>query len=501
MASDSGPLEGISAGSQAVFLGIPFAAPPTGPLRWKPPQPVPRWREVRRATAFGPACPQSGGTAYFDTVFAEIAPAQPYYTGLRFNEDCLYLNVWTGAGLGARHRKQPVMVWLHGGSNLWGTGAYPPFGPALARQGIVYVILNYRLGALGFLAHPGLTAESPRHASGNYGLLDQVAALQWVQRNIAAFGGDPGNVTIFGESAGAVMVCYLMASPLAQGSFHRAILQSCTCRDYLSPALNAAGEIGVRLGRDLDALRALPAEEIAKRSEADPRILEQLFLGGTVDGWVLPEQPARTFAAGRQAKVPVLLGSNADEGTVTLGALGGQPTVANYRAWLARTFREDAGRVFDAYPAARDNEARGAYLAVTGDHQRGQAVRSLARDSPRAYLYYFTYPSKGEYARAGLGSFHALELSFMGGGFFRKSKWGEPDPADLHLAETMTAYWARFAATGNPNRPGLPDWPAYDPRSDQALELGREIRSIAVPHAARFAVFERILADRLDAIR
>jgi para-nitrobenzyl esterase len=404
-----------------------------------------------------------------------------------WSEDCLYLNVWS-ANLNGRPLK-PVMVWIHGGSNLWGTGAYPPFGPALSRRAIVYVSINYRLGALGLLAHPALTAESPHRSSGNYALLDQIAALAWVRRNIAAFGGDPGNVTIFGESAGGVMVCYLMASPLARGLFHRAILQSCTCRDYLSPLLGEAEQVGLRLGKSLPALRSAPALDIVARTEEDPHIRETLYLGGTIDGSVLPEQPSRTFAAHRQAQVPVLLGSNADEGTVTLDALG-EPTLANYRAWLARRFSAHAEEVFRAYPAATDAEARAAYLAVTRDHLRGQTVRSVARDSAHAYLYYFTYPSKGEYARQQLGSFHGLELSFMGGGFFRKEKWGEPDAADLRLTEIMTGYWTRFAAAGDPNRPDLPSWLPYDPKTDRALELGKEIRMIPVPHVARFPIFE-----------
>jgi para-nitrobenzyl esterase len=218
---------------------------------------------------------------------------------------------------------------------------------------------------------------------------------------------------------------------------------------------------------------------------------------------MLPEQPAVIFARGRQARVPVLLGSNADEGTVTIGALG-EPTVANYRAWLKTKFDDCADEVLRAYPARADSEVRASYLRLTADYQRGQAVRSLARDTVRtgqpAYLYYFTYPSKGAYAREELGTFHGLDQSFMGGGFCRRSRWGDPNREDLELAETMTAFWTRFALAGDPNRSGLPAWPRYDIGKDLVLELGRAIRPIPAPHADQFSVFERILKSRLGKI-
>jgi para-nitrobenzyl esterase len=517
VATEAGILEGLSSGSEAVFLGVPLAAAPLGELRWKPPQPVAKWRGVREAKTFGPACPQSDSD-YNKTLFAEIAPDYSYYKDARMDEDCLYLNVWSRNVGGPK--RQPVMIWIHGGGNIGGVGALPPFGPKLAAKGVVYVSLNYRLGALGFLAHPALTAESPHHASGNYGILDLVAGLEWVHRNIAAFGGDPANVTVFGESAGGVMVCYLMASPMARDLFHRAIMQSCTCRDYLSPELKrpirfefgrgSSEDAGAALARAIGAtslpgMRARSATEIVQKSESNDEVMGLLYAGGTIDGWVLPEQPAVTFAAGRQAKVRVLTGSNADEGTVLLGSLG-EPTVAKYRAWLKDRFDIHADEVFEAYPARTDAESRVAFLALNAGYQRGQTVRSLARDMTRAgqpaYLYYFDYPSKGAYAREGLGTFHALDLSFMGGGFFRKSRWGEPDAGDLKLAETMTGYWTQFAATGNPNRAGSPKWTAYDPTTDEALELGKTIGMIRVPNAGRFAIFEKIVAARLaDAAR
>jgi para-nitrobenzyl esterase len=513
--TDSGVVEGLLDGGQTVFLGIPFAAPPTGELRWQSPRPIAKWSGVRSASSFGPACPQSGPD-YYGEVFREIAPAHPYYTNFRVDEDCLYLNVWT-KNL-ARARLLPVMVWIHGGSNIGGTGAHPPFGPTLSEKSVVFVSFNYRLGALGFMAHPALSAESIHRVSGNYGIEDQIAALQWIQRNISQFGGDPRKVTVFGESAGGTMICYLMASPLARGLFQRAILESCTCQDYISPQLKRAAryfsgtgsseDAGLRLQRDLGVptgpnalheLRNKTADEIVKASESDPEFLNFLYAGGTVDGWVLREQPALIYSRGGQMKIPILLGSNADEGTVMLGALG-DGTVASYKAFLKAQFDAHAEEVLRAYPADTDSEARSAFLALTEDYQRGEAVRTLARDAvrigERAYLYYFTYPSKGAYASQGLGSFHGLELSFVGGGYFRQSRWGDPDSEDLRLADVMSGYWTCFASTGDPNGPGLPAWPPYT-SADLALQLGKEIKLVPVPHADRFSVFERILGASL----
>jgi len=471
-------MEGIT----YAFVGIPYAAPPVGALRWKPPRPVTPWSGVRSTTAFGAVCPQSAADLPgLQLRFDEVAKQHGYYAGkVRTDEDCLTLNVWT-ANLNGR-QKQPVMVYIHGGGNIGGTGAYPPFGPKLAARGVVFVSLNYRLGALGFLAD--------RDLPGNYGLLDIISALRWVKRNVAAFGGDSASVTVVGQSAGAVMACYLMASPAARELFQRAILQSCTCANYLSPERK---RLTHRTSFDL---RGLPAAEIVRRTEKDPALLGQLYAGGTVDGRVLREQPATTFARARQAKVPVLLGSNADEGTVTLGALG-TPTIANYTKWLNTTFGQHAEAVRRAYPAENDSQVRTAYLALTADYQRGHAVRAMARYTSAAgqpaYLYYFRYPPKGAYAREGLGTFHGMDLSFMGGGFFRHARWGEPDAEDLLLADAMTSYWVSFARTGNPNGVGLPEWPRYDPLKDELLELRQHIRAIRTPYAVRSSVFDGIL--------
>lgn len=514
---DSGTIEGAHFGSspdEIMFLGIPYATPPTGNLRWKPPQLVERWKGARKANTFGAACPQP---EYFnDKAYRrELAETfEPYYT-YRTNEDCLYLNVWTTnlpANPGAE--KFPVMFWIHGGGNISGSSQAVPMGPALARKGVVLVSINYRLGALGFLAHPALTAESPQHASGNYGILDQIAALQWVRRNIANFGGDPTNVTIFGESAGGANVCYLMSSPLARGLFQRSILESNACTDYIDPELKnpshyeggvgTSEEIGMRLVRDLgiqdgpDALlklRLKTPKEIMNVSDRDHAV----NFSGTIDGWVLTEQPATAFAQGRQSKVPVIAGSNADEGTTMVEEdLGASPTLANYKAYLKNEFLEYAGEIFRIYPAATDADARAAFIAFDTDYGFGFSVHrfatNMASAGQKAWFYYFTYPGKKKYAD--VGAFHGIELKFLTG-WVRPSRWGEPDAEDNKLINVMTGYWTQFAKIGDPNGPGLPHWPVYDPKTDLAFEIGHEVKLRPTPHTDRFAVFERSLTSRL----
>jgi para-nitrobenzyl esterase len=506
---DTGVLEGIQFGAsnEVAFLGIPFAAPPVGPRRWKPPQPIEPWSGVRKAKETGAACPQSkDDVAYFKSVANEVKENEPYYS-FKTDEDCLSLNVYT-TNVGGK-KLLPVMVWIHFGGNTAGWGAYPAYGPSLSRKGVVYVSLNYRLGALGFMAHPALTAESPQHASGNYALLDQIAALKWIQRNIRNFGGNPANVTIFGESAGGVMVCYLMASPLARGLFHRAIMQSCTCQGYVSPELKrptvyfggkgTSEEIGVRHARalgippggdELTRLRARTATDIVGALERDKTL--NFFAGGTVDGWVLKEQPAVTFSAGRQTRIPVIVGSTADEGA---RAALDPSTVENYRTWLGEWFGESADQVFSIYPARTDYDVRTTFIALHNDFQRGHAARALARNvtasGQRAYLYYFSYT--GPLGRA----FHTIDTAFVGGGHFPRSRWGKPSEDDWNLAGIVSGYWTQFAATGDPNRADLPDWPAYDLTTDRCLDIGRKILIRPTPNAERFDVFERWLQARL----
>jgi len=469
----AGVLEGIRFGSSPdglAFLGVPYAAPPVGDLRWRPPKPISAWMGTRKATEFGAACPQ--------------LPAK-WFPNVGWNEDCLYLNVWTPQiSLSA---KLPVIVYFHGGSNTAGYSQMTPLGPTLARLGVIVVSANYRLGPMGFLSHPALTAESEHHSSGNYGLLDQVEALKWVRENIQAFGGDPASVTVMGQSAGAVDICLLMASPLAAGLFQLAIMESGDCQSVWNEdirrsipysGISESGEqAGERLTRDLgvedgpDALhklRAIPASEIQEAWSKD----RQIHFDAIVDGWVVPEQPAKIFAEGRENKVPVLVGSNADEATVF--GHGGPKTVEEYRKYLREDTGSHADLEFKAYPAASDADVPAQYLRLQSDsfaYGAYSMAQAMTRAGQSAYLYYFTYAETGR--RAALGAYHGEELNFLCDSF--PSDW-EHGRDDERLGQAIRTYWTQFAKTGSPNAKGAPEWPAYDARADQYLELGREIR-------------------------
>ena len=363
VAVDGGRIAGASAGDGGVwrYAGVPYAAPPVGALRWRPPQPVEPWTDVREADQLPPGCPQPT---------LPVPPdAEPFFGpgATRLEEDCLYLNVWSAAGPDERAQ---VMVWIHGGGLFVGDGSEVAYdGAALARRGVVVVTINYRLGALGYLAHPLLREESAHGASGNYGLLDQIEALRWVQRNIAAFGGDPDRVTIFGESAGSWSVNYLMATPLAAGLFAGAIGQSGGGFSPLaglaaSDAAEADGMrfaealLGAKAAVSLDALRAAAVVDVLAAGGAAPR--------ANLDGWALPASLYDIFAAGRQHDVPVIVGANADEATA-LSALGGDPettTVEQYREWARGEYGELADAYLAAYPAAATRRSRRASSAA-----------------------------------------------------------------------------------------------------------------------------------------
>jgi para-nitrobenzyl esterase len=408
---DSGIISGAHFGpatQEVMFLGIPYAASPTGNRRWKPPTPVAAWTGVRKADAFAPACPQPATSVTGQAIEAkELSQSLPYYREFRTDEDCLYLNVWT-TNLAAK-KKLPVMAWIHGGGGFSGN-SWTALGPSLATKGVIVVSIGFRIGALGHLAHPALTAESEHHASGNYGTLDQIAALHWVRQNITGFGGDPGNVTIFGASDGAQKVCVLMASPLARGLFHRAIMESGVCTDKLVPDLKksiryegnekggSAEDTGLTLARNLkisagpntlSELRSRPAEEIIQASSD-----LDLFSTPTVDGWVLPEQPAIAFREGRQASVPVLVGSTNDEMASLYSPPHDPTTVVSYRAWLNGVrFSSNADGIFQLYPTSTDAEAPTAFMALeTADFAAGAyfLARQTAHIGQKAYLYYFT---------------------------------------------------------------------------------------------------------------
>jgi para-nitrobenzyl esterase len=477
------------------FLGIPFAAQPVGDLRWRAPQPPPKWSGVREATTWGPACPQTP------------SPWLPEMLGIQkmaTNEACLYLNVWTPKLDPAK--ALPVLVWVHGGGNVEGSGEWPPLGVTLAGTGVVVVSLNYRLGAFGFFTYPALDAEAKHHTSGNYGHLDQIAALEWVQRNIARFGGDPRRVTIAGQSSGSEDVCNLMASPLAAGLFEGAILESGTCVDSVFPQLHEEETSGERLAKDLGVsagpqalkqLRAIPAERILAAAASDGDV----DLEPNIDGWVLPKQPAAVFAGGGQARIPVMLGTNEDEVSIFASPLVGghanrPKTVVEYRARLKREFGGIADEVFAAYPAQEDAQIPGVFLTMYSDYDFAFSAWLLAKETAQAmqpaYLYRFTYVGRGPFAS--LGAFHSEELMFLSGRYW--TSWA-PDAEDARLSEAMVGYWAQFIKTGNPNGAGLTAWPLFE-SNGACQELGRRIGPEAAPRAERFGIFQRFLASRLE---
>jgi para-nitrobenzyl esterase len=519
VAIDSGRISGSHFGSsahQVMFLGIPYAAPPTGDRRWKPPDPVEPWKGVRRADAFAPACPQPVNSVRAQAAEAkELSQKLPYYRDFQTDEDCLYLNIWTTNLAGKQ--KLPVMVSIHGGGGFSGN-SWTALGPSLAPNGVVLVSVGFRIGALGHLAHPLLTEESPHHASGNYGSLDQIAALHWVQRNIAAFGGDANNVTIFGASDGAQKVCLMMASPLARGLFHHAILESGVCSNIFIPDLKksiryegnnkggTAEDTGIRLAHALKipeganmlaGLRSKTAEEII---QASPDL--DFFSTPTVDRWVLSEQPAITFREGRQARVPILVGSTNDEMASLYSPPDDPTTIASYKAWLnGARFSSNSDDIFRLYPASTDAEVPAAFMTLETDDFAAGAyflARETTHIGQKAYLYYFTYPSKGK--MAGHGATHCAEVKFLLGDL-RKSSWGEWSDEDRKLSETLIKYWTNFASLGNPNGPGIPKWPSYLEGTDLCLEIGKEVRPRHVPHSDKYKVIDSSLGSRVAALQ
>lgn len=454
----SGTVRGSAEGDLKVFKGIPYAVPPVGAMRWRPPAPMQPWKGVREATAFGAACvqPQSRTPSVY-------SPAEP----LPVSEDCLTLNIWAPRDA----KNAPVFFWIHGGALVTGSSREAMYdGKRLAERGVIVVSINYRLGVLGYLAHPALTAESPQHVSGNYGLLDQIAALAWVRHNIATFGGDPKNVTIAGESAGALSVMYLMASPLARGLFHKAISESGYMISmpelkksiYGAPSGEAAGQMlaaGLQ-APDIAALRGMDAQAITDAAA-------KLGFGpwGTVDGFVLPEQLVEAFDQGRQAPVPLLAGFNQGEiRSLTVLAPKAPATAADYEAGIRDRYGELADAFLRLYPTADYKES---ILATTRDGLYGWTAERLVRKQTAigqpAYLYLFDhgYPAMDG---AGLHSFHASELPFVFGTLdVTPPLWPKiPDTAaERALSDAMIGYWTSFARTGMPVAQEAPAWPAY----------------------------------------
>lgn len=447
----------------SLYRGIPYAKPPLGNLRWAPPEPPERWKGVYTAREFSPVAPQ------VPSPFGGVTADTP------MSEDCLYLNIWTPAE--SAKDRLPVMFWIHGGGFRIGAGSLPLYdGTHVAERGVVVVTFNYRLNVFGNFAHPQLTSESRHRSSGNYGLLDQVAALEWVQRNIENFGGDPNNVTIFGESAGARSVSLHMASPLSRGLFHRAIAQSGALRDTTETLADreAAGTaLAEALGADeladpLDYLRWLPPSDFPD-------------LGGfpsnpIVDGHFMPDNPESIYARGEQADVPFLAGTNRDEGTMFLV---GSPvnSVSSYEQFVMTRFGDRANDLLRIYPATSDdhaalraNELFTDYAMVL--HQRNQ-MKWMAQKPSKNFMYYFTHVPPGA-AGQRMGAHHGAEIRYVFGNLESNDTF-TPGHNDTQLSALMMDYWINFAKTGDPNVAGRPMWPQFDPVFDQCFEIGERV--------------------------
>lgn len=491
----------------AVFKGIPYAAPPVGGLRWRPPAPVVPSAGIQPATEFGPACIQrpSDVPDWYRYIAETLGQDPALVPELEpTSEDCLHLNVWT-ANLGGEEL-WPVMVWIHGGSNMSGSPSEQVYDSAnLTRKGVVSVSFNYRLNAFGFLAHPALSAESEHGSSGNYGLLDQIAALEWIQRNIAAFGGDPNRVTVFGESAGATNIAYLMSSPLARGLFHRAIMQSGgyavsefrALEDVEAIGKGVAASLGVEDAGGAAALRALTVEEIF-------RVTLDAYVEGlsipNVDGWVLEEPPARVFESGHPAPVPLLIGFNADEWT-TLGHYGPEATVETLHESLSSEYGELGEQAIELYPASDDDQAVEMMDRAQTDLWFACPSRFIAdrmeRVSSEVFFYLFTrsLPAPGGDR---LGAFHGAETAYVMDNLDLES-WVPRDGYDQELADVMSAYWVRFAATGDPNGDDNPTWPSYRAESQDYLELGDRVEARRGIRPAPCDLYDEWLGRRLGA--
>ncbi|GAB4002704.1 carboxylesterase family protein [Spirosoma daeguense] len=466
---EGGLISGTSnkTGDIQIFKGIPFAAPPVGPLRWQAPQPVKPWTGVRKCATFG-ASPMQGNPAPFGPWSAEyLIPKEP------ISEDCLYLNVWSGAK--SASEKRPVLVWIYGGGfNSGGSGCAIYDGEATAKKGIIFVSINYRVGPFGFFAHPELTKESGRNASGNYGLMDQVAALRWVKKNIAAFGGDPSNVTIAGQSAGSMSVNCMVATPLAKGLFTKAIAQSGASFANPYPSLQQAEETGLKMAQSLGAsslaeLRAKPAEEILKKAQGR---------GPIIDGYVLPQSVADIFAAGHENNVTLLTGWNQDEGM----SFGPPKNAEDFRKQIQQQYGDKAENLLKFYPATTDDEAAISQRNLSRDMIFGAQNYTWAniqsQKGKKVYVYRFTrkIPATGEYAK--YGAFHTGEVPYAYDNLASIDRTLRPlEPADETLARAISGYWANFIKTGNPNGNGLPQWPAYAVANKQIMLLGDKTTS------------------------
>ncbi len=488
---ESGSLSGTTAAAGIrVFKGIPYAAPPVGDLRWRPPTPPAKWTGVRQADKFSDSCMQVLGRS-------REPWTKEFMVQNEASEDCLCLNVWSGAKASnnAMGDKRPVLVWIHGGGFVEGSGEIITYdGEALAQKGLIVVTINYRLGIFGFYTHPELTKESPQHASGNYGLLDIVAALQWIQKNIAAFGGDPTRVTIAGQSAGAAAVHTLTASPLAKGLFQRAIAESGSSLARRTKDLAAAEQDGVKWA---ETKGAASLKELRAKSAAD--LMGGARFGPVVDGWYLPADTAAIFAQGKQNDVPMMTGLTADEGSAapTYGKIKaeefakqtqqrfGAQSEAFLKLYLSNNLANDQTQSgLSQKQSARDQGLVSMYLWAS---QRAKTSKT------QAFTYYFTrgipWPEHPEFA-----AFHTGDVPYF---FATLKHLNRPwEAIDRTLSEAASSYWVNFATTGNPNGKGLANWPAFDAAQAVTMELGEKLGARPVAEKEKLAFFTQFFAQQ-----
>jgi para-nitrobenzyl esterase len=473
---EGGWIQGTVEDGLTVFKGIPFAAPPVGDLRWRAPQPVEKWEGVKQTTEFAPAAFQGGDP-----------PSGK-------SEDCLYLNIWTPAK--TPRERIPVLVWIYGGGFSFGSTAEPvTTGEMLASKGVVLVSIAYRVGQLGFLAHPGLSAESPHHVSGNYGLLDMIAGLEWIRKNIAAFGGDPGQVTIFGESAGGIAVSMLCASPLAKGLFHGAISQSGGSFGPPRPTTYPGENLKLLKTAEYDGLAY--AEKAGAASLAELREMAAEGLPGgwgmgsawpIIDGYVIPDDQYKLYEAGKYNDVPVLIGYNSDEGASFTRA----DTPEAYVAGIQERYGKFAEALLAAYPTAEDRIPKTARDlardAAFGWHTWSWARLQSRTGKSKVYYYYFDqHPDFPEDSpRFGYGSPHGQDVAYV----FLHLNASDPNmtQSDLAVSEAMGTYWTNFARYGDPNSKGLPEWPFFSESHPEVMYFGPDPHTGPVPSAASLEV-------------